>query len=158
VVLDADGLTLLAANRELTERSVAQLVVTPHPGEAARLLGISTAEVEADRFSALEILCERLGATAVLKGAPSLVGDTRLSCVAPAGHPCLATAGTGDVLAGVIGALGGQLTALNAALAGTWLHAMAGEQLGSGRFGGRGALAREVADQVPELCASLCAR
>lgn len=156
VVLDADGLTLLAASPHLMERCSAQLVVTPHPGEAARLLGISTAEVEADRFAAFDSLCQRVNATVVLKGAPSLVGDASQCLVGPYGHACLATAGSGDVLAGVIGALGAQVSALDAAIAGTWLHATAGEQLGSGRFAGRGLLAREIADQVSDLCASLC--
>jgi hydroxyethylthiazole kinase-like uncharacterized protein yjeF len=155
VVLDADGLTLLAGNPTLVERSVAQLVMTPHPGEAARLLGASTSRVEADRFGALEQLCERYRATVVLKGAPSLVGDSRLTYVSPSGHPCLSTAGSGDVLAGVIGALSAQVTPLNAALAGSWLHATAGEQLGSGGFAGRGLLAREIADRVPDLCTAL---
>ncbi len=157
VVLDADGLTLLSEMPAWRDRCVSQLVVTPHPGEAARLLSSSPAAIEADRFQALDALTTCLGATVVLKGAPSLVGDANASHIAPFGHSCLSTAGAGDVLAGIIGALGTRLPALDAALVGTWLHATAGEQLGEGRFAGRGLLAREIADEVSVVCASLAA-
>lgn len=155
VVLDADGLTLLARQPQLAGHTQAQLVLTPHPGEAARLLDTTTATVEADRFAALDALTRRLNATVVLKGAPSLISGNGHRFIAPRGHACLSCAGAGDVLAGMIGALGAQLPAHDAALAGTWLHATAGERLGGGSFRGRGLLAREIADQVPTLCTEL---
>ncbi len=159
VVLDADGLTLLSANPKLCERRAGELVLTPHPGEAARLLGVTTSQVEADRFAAAEQLCRRFDATVVLKGAPSLIADPVLTHVAPSGHECLATAGSGDVLAGVIGGLAATgLSGSHAALAGTWLHATTGEQLGAAGFAARGLLAREIADRIPALQASLLAR
>lgn len=170
VVVDADALTLLAGDPGLLEGRSANLVLTPHPGEAARLLGQTSAEVEADRFGALTAMAERFDATVVLKGAPSLVGGGGHIHVSPFGHACLSTAGSGDVLAGMIGALAAgagrdntresegaavalaHRVALDAALAGVWLHATAGEQLGSGEFAERGLLAREIADRVPALC------
>jgi ADP-dependent NAD(P)H-hydrate dehydratase / NAD(P)H-hydrate epimerase len=154
LVIDADGLTLLSRNPSILEASRGKRVLTPHPGEAGRLLNCSAAAIEADRFSALESLCTRLEATVVLKGAPSLLGDREATYVAPRGHACLSTAGSGDVLAGVIGALSTHLPALDAALVGTWLHATAGERLG-GPFAGRGLLAREIADEVARLSAAL---
>jgi hydroxyethylthiazole kinase-like uncharacterized protein yjeF len=157
VVIDADGLTLLSEMPALRERCVSQLVLTPHPGEAARLLSSSPAAIEADRFQALDALTTQTGATVILKGAPSLVGDANALFIAPLGHACLSTAGAGDVLSGIVGALGTRLPALDAAVVGAWLHATAGEQLGEKRFAGRGLLAREIADEVSVLCASLAA-
>lgn len=155
VVVDADALTLLAQQPGLLAASVAKVVITPHPGEAARLLGVTTAAIESDRFGAVDELSARFGVTVVLKGAPSLVADAGALLAAPAGHGCLSTAGSGDVLAGIIGALGAQVAPLEAALTGAWLHATAGERLGQRGFGARGVLAREIADEVPELCAEL---
>lgn len=170
VVVDADALTLLAQEPQLMAKCVAKLVLTPHPGEAGRLLGSSAAGVEADRFGALTRLCERFDAAVVLKGAPSLVGDRGHTFVAPFGHACLATAGSGDVLAGIIGALAAcglreravavspesaaASLALEAATTGVWLHATAGEQLG-GEYAARGVLARQIADRVPAVCTQL---
>lgn len=151
VVVDADGLTVLAQRPNIAGRTVAQLVLTPHPGEAGRLLGCSAAEVEADRFGAVRALGEKWGATVVLKGAPSLVAGERGTFVAPRGHACLSTAGSGDVLAGVIAALGARLPELDAARVGVWLHATAGERLGAGGFAARGLLARELADEVSRV-------
>lgn len=151
VVVDADGLTTLAQRPDIAQRNVAQLILTPHPGEAGRLLGCPAAEVEADRFGAAQALSEKWGATVVLKGAPSLVADARATYVAPRGHACLSTAGSGDVLAGVIAALGAQLPALSAARIGVWLHARAGERLGASQFAARGLLARELADEVSRV-------
>lgn len=155
LVIDADGLTLLARNPGVIKAGASKVVLTPHPGEAGRLLNRSAAAIEADRFSALELLSTGLESTVVLKGAPSLVGDPNATFVAPPGHACLATAGSGDVLAGTIGALATQLLALDAALVGTWLHATAGERLGRGVFAGRGLLAREIADELTRVTAEL---
>lgn len=135
LVLDADGLNMLAMDVSMRARMQARrapTVITPHPGEAARLLGISTAEIQADRLSAALQLAERYGCWVVLKGADSLVvspGNEVWLC--PFGSPRLATAGTGDVLAGMIGGLiaGGRPPeiAVPAAVA---LHALAGESGG----------------------------
>ena len=126
LVVDADGLNLLAAG-------VGSLpigsILTPHPGEAARLLELNTLEVERDRFQALDSLVGRYAATVVLKGAGTLVGapDWPLH-VCDAGNPGMAVAGMGDVLAGLIAALRAQgLDTRDAAAAGVWLHASAGD-------------------------------
>ena len=131
-VLDADGLNLVAAagtDRLRQRPGPFPLVLTPHPGEAARLLGCSTAEVQARRPAAALELAERAGAVVVLKGAGTLVAAPggRLYCCCR-GHPGMASAGMGDALAGVIGALLAQgLGALEAAVLGVYLHALAGE-------------------------------
>ena len=102
-VWDADALNQLATGRVALP---ADCVITPHPGEAARLLGISTAEVQADRLKVARALSQKFNAVAILKGAGSLIAspDGRVSRC-DQGHPAMATAGLGDVLAGLVGAL-----------------------------------------------------
>jgi hydroxyethylthiazole kinase-like uncharacterized protein yjeF len=126
LVLDADGLNLLAKG---TLALPAQVVMTPHPGEAARLLGVDIDAIARDRFAAVRELARRHHAVVVLKGAGSLIanadGDV---AVCPWGNPGMATGGTGDVLTGVIAGLLAQgLDAWRAACAGVALHARAGD-------------------------------
>ena len=146
-VWDADALNLLAEERATLPRDC---VITPHPGEAARLLGISTAEVQADRPAAAHALSKKYTAVVVLKGAGSLVAhpDGRLA-LCHQGHPAMATAGLGDVLAGLVGALLAQgMTAFDAACLGVWLHANAGAQ--QGKFG-RGLAASDLIPAIRQL-------
>jgi len=146
-VWDADALNLLAQG-EL--QLPAGSVITPHPGEAARLLGISTADIQADRPAAALALSKKYTAVAVLKGAGSLVAspDGRLARC-DAGHPAMATAGLGDVLAGLVGALLVQgLSAFDAACLAVWLHARAGEQQGKL---GRGLAASDLIPVIRQL-------
>ena len=125
-VLDADALNLLAAN---PRRLPADSILTPHPGEAARLLGIDTEGVQHDRFRAARQLAERHEAVVVLKGAGSIVAAPgRTPRLIDAGNPGMAVGGMGDVLAGVVAALRGQgLDAFDAASCGALLHAAAGD-------------------------------
>ena len=146
-VWDADALNLLAAGAVSLP---ADSVITPHPGEAARLLGISTAQVQADRAAAALQLARKYVAICVLKGAGSLVAapDGRL-VLCDKGHPAMATAGLGDVLAGLIGALRAQgLAAFEAASLGVWLHASAGQQQGQK---GRGLAASDLIAAIRQL-------
>jgi NAD(P)H-hydrate epimerase len=125
LVIDADALNLLA----LEPRPMPNAVLTPHPGEAARLLGSDTHSIQADRFAAVRALAQRYAAVAVLKGAGSLVAapDGRVA-VCPWGNAGMASGGMGDVLTGVIAALLAQgLPAWDAACTGVSLHARAGD-------------------------------
>jgi NAD(P)H-hydrate epimerase len=141
-VVDADGLAGLSARENL--------VITPHPGEAATLLGVSPGDVQADREGSVRGLAERFGAVALLKGARTLVCDGLRWYYNREGSVALATAGSGDVLTGVIGALlAGGLAPCAAARVGAWLHARAGE-LCESEIGAAGALAREIAGRIPE--------
>lgn len=126
-VADADALNLLA---EREGPRLHRAVITPHPGEAARLLGTDAASVQADRFSAVEQLARQLGATVVLKGAGTLVTEPESETwMLPGGRPAMATGGMGDVLTGVVGALRVQgLDAGTSARCGTWLHAGAADR------------------------------
>jgi NAD(P)H-hydrate epimerase len=142
VVMDADALNLLAqAACVLPE----QVVITPHPGEAARLLDLTPAEVQADRFAAAQRLAEFFQATVVLKGAGTVVCDGPQNlAICPLATPALASGGSGDVLAGCIGGLIAQgLGAANAARAAVLMHALAG--LAAAADGGeRGTLAGDL--------------
>jgi ADP-dependent NAD(P)H-hydrate dehydratase / NAD(P)H-hydrate epimerase len=140
-VLDADALNLLAeAPRPLPGR-----VLTPHPGEAARLLGLPSArEVQAGRYTALQQLVERYRAVVVLKGAGTLVGGPQqLPLVVDAGNPGMASGGMGDLLTGVIAGLLAQgFAPFDAAAVGALLHAAAGDSAAAG--GPRGMLASDL--------------
>ncbi|MGW8392377.1 NAD(P)H-hydrate dehydratase [Pseudoduganella sp. HUAS MS19] len=143
VVLDADALNLLAGSEALRSQLAqrkAPCILTPHPLEAARLLGGTAAEVQTDRLGAARALAERLAATVVLKGSGTAIaardGEIVLNTT---GNPALATAGTGDVLSGLCGSLLAQgWPEWEAALAGVWLHGMAADVLvteGAGPIG-----------------------
>lgn len=159
-VLDADALTALGDRPELLRAARGPRVLTPHPGEAAALLGRSVASVQRDRFAAAAELAQRSGHVVVLKGAGTIVATPDGRCTAcAAGTPALATGGTGDVLAGVIAAMLVGLDAATssaviskAASTGVLLHALAGELAAHGAD--RGILAHEVADALPRVMAS----
>lgn len=146
LVLDADGLNLLAKEpRPLG----ADAVITPHPGEAARLLACDTAAIAADRFQAVRELARRYRTVAVLKGAGSLIAspDGHVA-VCPWGNPGMASGGMGDLLTGIIAALLAQgCNAWRAACLGVGLHARAGD-LAAQRFGERGLLATDLLDPL----------
>ncbi len=150
VVVDADALNALAATDGWHERVRAPLVLTPHPGEMARLLGSTVEAVQADRLSTALEAAARWQQTIVLKGAHTIVAapDGR-AAISPFANPLLATAGTGDVLAGIIAALlGARMAPFDAAACAVYLHALAGEDLRD-EFGDRGMLASDLLRAVP---------
>ncbi len=156
VVIDADGLNALAALDDGAERTPARAVLTPHPGEMARLLGSSVAAVQANRAGAAREAAARYGCTVVLKGAHTVVaeaaGRVRIS---PFANPLLATAGSGDALAGMIAAYLGQgLAPFDGASLGAYLHAATGEALRA-EYGAGGLLAGEIAERLPGVVREL---
>ncbi len=131
LVIDADGLNALVDARDLIERRVSPTVMTPHPGELARLLGMSSAEVQADRVAASTPLSSEATAV-VLKGAGTVICGSSRHVVNVSGSVALATAGTGDVLAGIIGTYLAQgLSPLEAGALGAYVHGRAGEAAAS---------------------------
>jgi NAD(P)H-hydrate epimerase len=144
-VIDADALNLLAQAPCKGDRRV----LTPHPGEAGRLLGMSTADVQADRLAAARAIVERYGGTVVLKGAGTLVvEDGHLPSICDQGNPGMASPGMGDVLTGVIAGIAAQTAELaEAARAGVLVHAMAGDM--AARRGERGLLASDLFTYLP---------
>jgi hydroxyethylthiazole kinase-like uncharacterized protein yjeF len=159
VVLDADGLNSFARRLPRLARRRGPTLLTPHPGEAARLLGVSSEDVERDRPLAARSLARRSRCAVLLKGEASLIArpDGRV-VVNPTGTPLLATAGSGDVLAGLAAALvAGGLPDPDAAAAAAWLHGAAAEALAE-ELGDAGLLSHEVADRVPRVRKRLRAR
>ena len=147
-VVDADALNLLALS---PVNLPADWIITPHPGEAARLLGVETAEVQRDRLGAVRELGARYGAVAVLKGAGTLVasgvGTETEVFICERGNPGMATAGMGDVLTGVIAGLRAQIAdSARAARIGVLIHALAGDSAAQG--GQRGLIASDVLTEL----------
>lgn len=152
LVCDADFLNALAGRPGLLARRRWATILTPHPGEAGRLLGVPARTVQAGRARAAVALSRRTRAVVVLKGAGTLTAtpDGRLAAN-PTGTPLLSTAGSGDVLAGAIGALlAGGMPAREAAISGVYLHGAAGELLAAD-LGDAGLLTAELADALPRV-------
>ena len=150
IVLDADGLTLAAADPQLLRGCRAPLVLTPHPGELSRLLQVSPADIQADRLDAARDFVRDTRLHLVLKGAHTVIyapdGHRWINCT---GNAAMATAGTGDVLAGLIGALLAQgLSPLQAAQAGVYLHGLAGDQV-CAELGATGLIASDLIRALP---------
>lgn len=150
LVLDADGLNAFAGDLAALAGRRAPTVLTPHPGELGRLLGLTTAEVEADRVSAALAAAGRSGAVVVLKGRRSLIASPEGELwINPTGHPILASGGSGDVLTGLLGALLAQgYESLAAARLAVFLHGLAGEKLAA-ESGPRGGRAGDLVEQLP---------
>ncbi|EMM6516612.1 bifunctional ADP-dependent NAD(P)H-hydrate dehydratase/NAD(P)H-hydrate epimerase [Enterobacter ludwigii] len=137
---DADALNLLAINPDKRHNRI----LTPHPGEAARLLNCSVAEIESDRLLSARRLVKRYGGVAVLKGAGTVVASDEAMGIVDAGNAGMASGGMGDVLSGIIGALLGQkLPLYDAACAGCVAHGVAADKLAA-RYGTRGMLATDL--------------
>jgi NAD(P)H-hydrate epimerase len=169
LVLDADGLFAFTAGAGGPGRALAALaarraatILTPHPGEAARLLGTSAAEVNGDRPAAARRIARASGAVVLLKGAATVVASPGgRTTVNPTGGPVLGSGGTGDVLAGLVGGLlapygvrAGEDGAHEAAALGAWIHGFAADRLAA-RRGSAGVLAGELARELPEAMEAL---
>jgi hydroxyethylthiazole kinase-like uncharacterized protein yjeF len=149
LALDADGLNALDAEPGLLARRVAQTVLTPHPGEAARLLGSRAADVNRDRVGAARTLAERSGAVVILKGAASVIaGPEGRIAINPTGGPALASGGTGDVLLGMVtGLLAQGLPAFESAVLAAFVHGFAADCIAS-RTGPAGLLAEDLVREI----------
>ena len=150
-VLDADPLNAHAGSLAALAVRTAPTVLTPHAGELARLLECSSEEVERERLHHVRAAASLAGAVVVLKGDDTLIADPEgIVLVNPGGSPALATAGTGDVLSGVIAALLAQeIDALSAAAAGVWMHAAAGRAAARAVGGAEGVIASDVIAALP---------
>jgi NAD(P)H-hydrate epimerase len=155
-VFDADALSLFAGEPGAFARAHGA-IVTPHPGEVGRLLGRTTAEVEANRFQAARELVGSTRAVVVLKGAHTIIAaPSGAIAISPVASSILATAGSGDTLGGIIAAFACTLPPFEAACAGVLAHGFAGEAWSRAHGGAdRGMLASEIADALPGLLASL---
>ena len=151
-VIDADGLNILADDPERVKDARVRPILTPHPGEASRLLGTSSRRMQEDRISAARHIAAKTNAVVLLKGARSVIVDPdgRLA-INPTGNPGMATGGTGDVLTGIIGGLLAQgLDPFEAASAGAWIHGRAGD-LGCSRTGCVSLKAGDLIESLPDV-------
>lgn len=147
VVVDADGINVLSAHRDLLRGRKSPTVLTPHDGEFARLGGV----IGEDRMSAAAALAEELGCTVLLKGHETCITDGTDGYLNPTGNPGMAVGGSGDVLAGVITALlGAGLPPLEAAACGAWLHGAAGDRCAA-ELGQYGMLPTDMLSALPRL-------
>ena len=164
LVIDADGLNLVAASPALQQQLASRgmrlaTLLTPHPLEAARLLGTAAAAVQADRLQAATLLAQRFAATVILKGAGTVIAHAGSLAINPTGNPALATGGTGDVLAGICGALLAQgWPAHQAALAAVWIHGAAADALVAAGTGPVGVTASEIIDAARTVLNKLIAQ
>ena len=152
LVLDADGLNFLSRHPEWRRECQAPLVLTPHPGEMARLLGKGVREIQADRLAAAGEAAEKFQAVSVLKGAGTVITspDGR-TAVNPTGNPGMAKGGSGDVLAGMVASFAAQgMPLFESAVAGVSLHGRAGD-LCAERFSPRAMLPTDLLEALPEL-------
>lgn len=148
-VLDADALNLLAHCKKLSSEN---WILTPHPGEAARLLDCTVKDIQTNRIKAVKALQKHYGGVVVLKGAGSLVCSSQSLRICSAGNPGMASGGMGDVLSGIIGGLLAQHFNLQqAAECGVYLHAVAADKAASLRGGERGLLASDLMPYLHQL-------
>lgn len=150
MVVDADGLNALAQRPDLLAPPAGPRVLTPHPGEFARLTGLSIAQVQHDRDGQAAHFAARWGVVVVLKGHGTCVTDGERSFVNPTGNPGMATGGTGDVLTGVLAALLAQgMPPLAAARLGVYVHGLAGD-LAAASLGEVSLVASDLLRYLPE--------
>jgi NAD(P)H-hydrate epimerase len=157
-LVDADALYALTQIPNWPKQLGLPIVLTPHTGELARLTGMESRQIEADRFGVAARYAQEWGQVLVLKGGPTIVASpTGALSVNPTGNALLATAGSGDVLSGVIAAfLAGGADPFDAARAGVYAHGLAAD-LAAGRFGDRGMVAGDLLPLLPEAIASILA-
>jgi hydroxyethylthiazole kinase-like uncharacterized protein yjeF len=150
-VVDADGISAIAQDPGTLKAAKAQIVLTPHPGEMARLTGLSIQEVKRDRLNVALRAVSQWGKIVVLKGARTIIADpSGVAYINPTGNPGMATAGSGDVLTGIIaGLLAQSMRPFEAAVLGVYVHGLAGD-IASRRLGEMGVTATDILESVPE--------
>jgi NAD(P)H-hydrate epimerase len=147
VVVDADGINVIARHMDILRERKAPTILTPHPGEFARMGG----NCEIDRQVAAESFAREYGCTLLLKGHATVITDGRCTYINPTGNPGMAVGGSGDVLSGIIVSLIGQgIEPLKAAACGAWLHGAAGDRCAA-EIGQYGMLPTDMVQVLPRL-------
>lgn len=156
LVIDADGINCLTGNTAVLKRAKAQIVITPHPGEMARLVGMTTKDVQADRIGIASRFAKTHKVIVALKGVRTIIAEpSGRIFINPTGNPGMATAGTGDVLAGMIGGFIAQgYNTLDAANTAVYLHGLAGDEVAKKR-GEIGMMATDILNILPQVINSL---
>ena len=151
LVIDADGLNALIGHREILKKRIAKhVILTPHMGEFSRLTGLPADEIEKNRYSIASDFAAEYNVTLILKGAPSIIADNKGNIfVNPTGNPGMSTAGSGDVLAGIVAAFIGQgNSAVDASVNGVYLHGRAGD-IAAEKIGQHGMIASDIIKYLP---------
>ncbi len=151
VIIDADGLNLLAREPEILKQSPGDIIITPHPGEMARLTGLPAADIQKNRVDTARNFAGRYGVTVVLKGAGTVISQPDgTAAISPSGNPGMASGGMGDVLTGMIAGFAAQgFSAGDAAFSGVYIHGICGDLLKQDT-GGFGYLASDMIRRIPE--------
>ncbi len=156
LVLDADALNLISENTDILHKSKAQMILTPHPAEMGRLIKKSTAEINSDREKTAQAFAKKYGVSLVLKGAGTVVaGPSGEVSINTTGNCGMATAGSGDVLAGIAGALAAIMPTENAARLAVYIHGLAGD-MGIKEEGIFGLMATDIAAFTGKALRSIC--
>lgn len=156
VVVDGDGLNILSKIGEWWKKLIGETILTPHPGEMSRLTGLTITEIQKDKTDVAQYWAKKWSKIVVLKGAHTVISfPTGKAIVSPFANPALSTAGTGDVLAGIIaGMLAQGLESFNAACVGVFIHGLAGEKIWK-KFGKAGGLASDLLPILPQVLKNL---
>jgi len=156
MVIDADGINALIGHLDILKEAKAPLILTPHPGEMARLLGITPKDIQKDRIGIAQRFAKENRVFLVLKGARTIISDPHGDIfINPTGNPGMATAGTGDVLTGMISGLIAQgMEPLTAAKTGVYLHGLTGD-ISAEEFGEMGMIAGDMIERIPKAIKSL---
>jgi NAD(P)H-hydrate epimerase len=159
LVLDADAITVLAGHTAAIASAKCPVILTPHPGEFAALLGLKVEDVQDDRLGMTKMAAEKLGCVVVLKGAGTLIAAPGLpAAVNLTGNPGMASGGSGDVLAGILAGLVGQgIPPFGAACAAVWLHGRAGD-LAAAEKAQASLIAPDLIEKLPEAFRELSCR
>ncbi len=151
IIIDADGLNILSENIDILKTATVPIILTPHPGEMARMLKTTIEEVERDRMSACKLLCEKTNAVVLLKGCNTVIAMGDKAFINPTGNSGMAKGGSGDALAGIIGSFSAQgMDAFKSAVCGAYIHGMAGD-LASQKYSVMGMTPTMLVDCLPEL-------
>jgi len=156
MVIDADGITALAGDKKALQKTKAPVILTPHPGEMARLMDISAREIQEDRIGAATRCSAGFGCHIILKGARTIVSaPSGEAFINPTGNPGMASGGTGDVLTGMIGGFVCQgMPLTDAAVVATFLHGLAGDRVAAEK-GERSLVATDLLEKIPVLLREL---
>lgn len=150
IIIDADGLNCIASDIDILQRRKAEVIITPHPGEMARLIGKEGADINKIRFFAAEKLAEKFHAVVVLKGAGTVIADNHFTSVCSTGNPGMSKGGSGDVLAGMIASLAAQgYSCFDAARFGAYIHGLAGN-VAAEKLGHEAMLPRDIIDSLSD--------
>ena len=150
VIIDADGINCIASDIDILLKKKTDIIITPHPGEMARLLHCDIAAIQENRIAVAEKYAEKYGVTVVLKGAGTIVADSHASAVNHTGNAGMSTGGSGDVLAGIIGSVCAQgASVFDSACAGVYIHGRAGD-IAAEKLGKEAMLPRDIIDNLSD--------